>query len=276
MVSTIKGKRILITGATDGIGLQTSRELAAMGAELLLHGRDPSRLQNAVSEIESIPGVGKVKGYLADFSSLDQVRSMGDEICNNEGYLDVLINNAGIFMKDLRMSVDGYEMTFAVNHLAPFALTLRLKDLMKHSAPSRIVNVASMAHKGSKFDINNLQGESGWSTFGAYSQSKLCNILFTVELAHRLEGTGVVTHCLHPGVINTKLLRTGFGNMGASLKEGAKTTVFVATSAQLAKSTGKYFSDGKEASPSREATDSNAASLLWDISEKLTGESWDS
>ncbi len=276
MNHTAKGKVILVTGATDGIGYETARELKRRGATLLVHGRNESRLKRTVTDLESLDGAGEVRGYRADFSSLEQVRSMADRILEREERLHVLINNAGVYMTEREESEEGYEMTFAVNHLAPFLLTLRLRELLQKSAPSRVVNVASLAHQGSRMDPDNLQGQREWSAYSSYSLSKLCNILFTRELARRLEGTGVVTNSLHPGVISTKLLHAGFAMSGASVREGARTSLFLALSDEGGEKTGRYFSSERETQPSGEAQDDSAARRLWEISERLTGEVWES
>ena len=267
----MKNKTVLITGATDGIGLQTVREMGALGANLILHGRNPAKLEKAMGMARGIQGVGDVKGFLADLASLQDIKRMVGELRSGVDRIDVLINNAGVFMNRKVLSKDGYEMTFAVNHLAPFALTLQLMDRILAGSPSRIVNVSSMAHQGAVMDPQNLQGEKDWSPFGSYGLSKLCNILFTMELSRRLEGTDVVTHALHPGVITTKLLTAGFGNIGSPLDTGARTVMMVATDPEVGKQSGNYYSDRREKQPSREATDRRAAEQLWEISEKLSG-----
>src|SRR5215207_6225037 len=206
-------KIILITGATNGIGKAAALELAKQGNTVVIVGRNPAKTQATVEEIKQQSGNSAVEGLIADLSSLADVRRLADEFRQRHSRLDVLINNAGALFAERELTVDGYEMTFAVNHLAYFLLTNLLLDLLKASAPARIVNVASDAHKGMKINFDDLQLEKNYGGMmgPAYGQSKLANILFTYELARRLAGTGVTVNALHPG-----LVRTGFaGNMGA-------------------------------------------------------------
>ncbi len=261
----ISKKTILITGSTDGIGKQTAIELLKLGAKVLIHGKSQEKIEKTIKELSKY---GNVRAYRADFSSLKEIKEMADKILENEEKLDVLINNAGIFSHQKILSEDGYELTFAINHLAPFYLTLLLIPLLKKSAPSRIVNVSSMAHSSS-IDFENLQGEKGYSGYEAYSLSKLANILFTFELAEKLRSSDITVNCLHPGVINTKLLREGWGFGGASLAEGAKTSVYLASSPDVSEITGKYFSNRRVSEPARISYDSNVRKELWKRSEKL-------
>lgn len=262
----MKNKTVLITGSTDGIGRQTALELAAMGARVIVHGRREERCQKTVRDIHGGNPQAQVDWICADLSSLAQVRHMTVEISKKYERLDVLINNAGVFEAQRRLSSDGYEMTFAVNHLAHFLLTILLLDTIKQ----RIINVSSMAH-AAQMDFDNLQGEQSYSGYSAYARSKLANILFTVELAERLKSSGVTVNCLHPGVINTKLLRAGWGMGGASLPEGARTSVYLASSPDVADVTGKYFVNRRVASPPAIVNDAATRRRLWQISEKLTG-----
>lgn len=271
MEKEIRNSKILITGATDGIGRQTALDLATMGAHVLVHGRDSRKLKSTAEEIKKLKAGGKVEIFLADFSSLIQVQRLGKEIRRDHDRLDVLINNAGVLENRLQKSEDGYERTFAVNHLAPFALTSFLLGPLKRSAPSRIVNVSSMMH--SHFiDFENLQGEKGFEGYEAYGLSKLCNILFTYELAERLKGTGVMVNCLHPGVINTKLSRGGLGGGGGvSGSHRSRTCMFVATDESLAGVTGRYFMNMRETRSADITYDPEIRKKLWRISESLTG-----
>lgn len=271
----IVNSKILITGATDGIGRQTALDLAAMGAHVLIHGRDSRKLTATAEEIRELDAGKEVEIFLADFSSLDQVRRLGKEIRRAHDRLDVLINNAGVLENRPKKSEDGYEMTFAVNHLAPFALTSFLVDALKKGAPSRIVNVSSMMH--SHFiDFENLQGEKGFDGYEAYGLSKLSNILFTYELAEKLKGTGVTVNCLHPGVINTKLSRAGMGGGGgASGSQGSRTCMYVATDKDLAGVTGRYFMNMRETRSADITYDPEIRKKLWRISESLTGIQYD-
>ncbi len=197
---------------------------------------------------------------------------MADNVLKRYKKLDVLVNNAGVYMRHRELTEDGFETTFQVNHLAHFLLTHLLLDLLKRSAPSRIINVSSMAHSNSKPDFDNLQAEKKFSAYGAYSLSKLANILFTYELANRLQGTGVTVNCLHPGVIATKLLRAGFGSFGgSSVQNGAQTIVYLARSPEGGKVTGKYFVWSKAVESSPVTHDRKLQKELWDISGKLAG-----
>ncbi|HZU39326.1 MAG TPA: SDR family NAD(P)-dependent oxidoreductase, partial [Gemmataceae bacterium] len=200
------GKTCLITGATSGIGLVTAHELARMGARVLLVGRDRARTEAAITAIRTQTGSTAVESFLADLSSQAQVRSLAEQVRQRHHRLDVLLNNAGGMWLERRLTVDGLEMTFAVNHLAYFLLTSLLLDVLKQNGPARIVNVASAAHRGATIDFDNLNGERGYGGWRQYCRTKLMNILFTYELARRLTGTSVTANALHPGWV-----ATGFG-----------------------------------------------------------------
>lgn len=265
-------KTILVTGSTDGIGLETATRLAMQGHRIILHGRNDKKIDEAISEIKLHYPNLELETIRADLSSLEEVKSMAAELNRRFDKLDVLINNAGIYMNKRELSRDGIEMTFAVNHLAHFALTLQLLDLLKKSAPSRIINVSSMAHTGSVSTFENYNFNTNFNSFASYSLSKLANILFTNELAERLNSTGVTVNCLHPGVIDTKLLRAGFGNFGGgSLEQGAKTSIYLALMEEVSDITGKYFSDSKIIKPSADAHNKELQKELWDLSVQLTG-----
>jgi len=264
----VKNKIVFITGSTDGIGRQTALDLARMGATILLHGRNHEKAKVVLREIKDTTKNKKVKIFTADLASRSQIRSMTEEIHNQCDHIDVMINNAGVFLTSRRTTEDGLEMTFAVNHLAPFLLTLLLLDLIEKGAPSRIINVSSMSHSSS-IDFNNLQGERGYSGYDSYSRSKLCNILFTYELAERLDGKGVTVNCLHPGVINTKLLRAGWRG-GSPVTEGSKTSVYLASATELDTVSGKYFVNEAQTKSSSISYDRDVRKRLWKISEKLT------
>jgi len=264
----LKSKIVLITGATDGIGKQTALELAQMGAQVIVHGRSEERCLKTVKDIRSRLPQAKLDWVCADLSSLEQVRGMASAVNTRFARLDVLINNAGVFEAQRRLSADGYEMTFAVNHLAHFLLTGLLLEKIKQCAPARIINVSSMAH-AAKMDFDNLQGEKDYSGYQAYALSKLANILFTFELAEGLLNSGVTVNCLHPGVIRTKLLHAGWGMGGASLSEGAQTPVYLASAPEVADVTGKYFVNRRVALPAAVAQDAATRRRLWQISEAL-------
>lgn len=266
----MKNKTILITGSTDGIGKQTALDLAKTGATILLHGRNPARGERVVHEIRKATGNGRIEIFIADLASLKQIRSLAEQVHQKHKILHILINNAAIYENTRKITQGGFEMSFAVNYLAPFLLTYLLLDLMKRGAPSRVINVSSMAH-ASSIDFENLQGEKHYSGYEAYSLSKLCDILFTYKLASRLEGTGITANCLHPGVINTKLLKTGWGMGGSPVTEGSKNSVYLATSPELKGVTGKYFVNKKQAKSSGISYNQETQTKLWHISEKLTG-----
>jgi NAD(P)-dependent dehydrogenase (short-subunit alcohol dehydrogenase family) len=267
----MKNKIVLITGSTDGIGKQTALELAGLGAGIILHGRNRERLEAVQSEIRKVTGNEQVDVLTADFCSLKQVRTMAGRIYEKYDHLDVLVNNAATFIKDRVISEDGYEMTFAVNYLAPFLLTTLLLDLLKKSAPARIVTVSSVAHSTARLDFDNLQGEKEYKPWRAYGLSKLCNVLFTFELAARLNGSGVTANCLHPGVINTKLLRASYNMPGGSVEEGAKMSVYLASSPEVEKMNGTYFAGMNLSRPSPLAQDKDLRLQLWQVSERLVG-----
>ncbi len=266
----MNARTVLVTGATDGIGKQTAIELARQGYRVLIHGRDKARGSKALDEINRDNCNENLVLYLADFSSFSDVKRMADEIKREQSDLYVLINNAGTFSKEKLLSKDGFEMTFAVNHLAPFLLTLLLLDLLKASAPARIINVSSNAHRNfSEIDFGNLQAERTYDGFTAYGLSKLGNILFTNELAERLKGSDVTVNSLHPGVISTKMQRASYNLDGAGVEEGAQTPVYLATSPEVEGITGKYFSHMVEKPTSDLAQDKELQKKFWKISEEL-------
>ncbi len=266
----MKDKTILITGSTDGIGKQTALELAKMGATVLLHGRNPARTDRVLKEIKKASGNQRIETFIADFSSLKDVRNLAEQVIEKHDRLEVLINNAGVYETGYGISQDGFEMTLAVNHLAPFLLTLLLLELIIKSSPGRIINVSSQVH-ASAIDFDNIQAEKHFSAHEAYSLSKLCNILFTYELAERLSGSGITVNCLHPGVIDTKLLKTGWGMGGSPVTEGSRTSVYLASDPELATVTGKYFTNRRSTKSSHISYDAKTRKRLWRISERLTG-----
>jgi retinol dehydrogenase-14 len=268
----MKGRTVLVTGGTDGIGKHTALTLALMGASVIIHGRDPARTAIAAAEIRAKTNSGAVETTVADFSSLAQVRECAADIKRRFPELHVLIHNAGVFMNERMVTVDGLEATLAINHVAPFLLTHLLLDLLRKSAPARVISVSSIAHTRAKLDFGNLQWERGFEGYGAYALSKLANVLFTVELARRLKGTGVTANCLHPGVIATKLLQTGFGNVKASpVEKGAETSIYLASSPDLEEVTGRYFVHSQEAHASPAAEDAILCRTFWKTSEQLAG-----
>jgi NAD(P)-dependent dehydrogenase (short-subunit alcohol dehydrogenase family) len=262
-------KTILISGSTDGIGKQAAFELAELGAKVILHGRNKPKVKRVLKEMEQKTSNDQLDFFIADLSSLQQIRKMAEEIQKKYSRLDVLINNAGVAMNILEISDDGYEMTFAVNHLAVFALSLLLLDLMTQSAPSRIINVSSMVHSSS-LNFENLVNPRHFDGWEVYCQSKLCNILFTYELAEKLQILGVTVNCVHPGVIDTKLLRVNFGG-GNPVTEGSRKLVYLATAPELATVTGKYFYGNRQTRSNEITYDAETRKKLWNLSEKLCG-----
>ena len=238
---------------------------------MLVHGRSEERCQQAVDEIRSASGNPQVEYVLADFASLAQVREMATEVGKRVEQLDVLVNNAGVYFKERTLSTDGYEMTFAVNHLAPFLLTNLLLPLLQKAPAGRIVTVSSTMHTVRGLDMNDLQGEQRYRGNGAYALSKLGNILMTRELAERLAGSSMTANCLHPGVIDTKLLRNAFGMSGSSLKSGAATSVFLASSPEVTGVSGTYFENCQPVEVGDQAQDPTLQKQFWQISEALTG-----
>lgn len=275
----------MVTGATGGIGKITAEELARMGATVIAVGREQGRGEEAVRAIKEASGSGDVHLLVGDFSSQTSIRKLAADFKARWDKLHVLVNNAGMTARYRTLTEDGLETTFAVNHLGYFLLTNLLLDVLKASAPARIVNVSSAAHKQGRLNWDDLQGEKRWSALRAYSDSKLANILFTNELARRLAGTGVTVNSLHPGVIpGTSLARempkalmrvlevaSKIFFIGISPEAGAKTSVYLATSPEVEGVTGKYFVKLAEARATRAATDPEAAARLWKVSEELTG-----
>ncbi|MCI0571167.1 MAG: SDR family oxidoreductase [Myxococcaceae bacterium] len=262
---------MLVTGSTDGIGRQTAIELARRGASVLVHGRSPKKVQESVAEVQQEARHVRVKGFVADLSHREEVERLAREVSGTVGRLDVLVHNAGVFMRSRSLTPDGVELTFAVNHLAPFLLTHRLLPLLERSAPARVVVVSSIAHTRGKLDVEDLSASRGYDAYTAYASSKLANVLFTLELAERLQDRGVTANCLHPGVVTTKLLKEGFGASGASVEEGARACVHVATAQELKGVSGRYFAQGQEATVAPAAMDVGLRRRLWHASERLAG-----
>ncbi len=265
----MNNKRVLITGSTDGIGKQTAIDLAEKGFDIILHGRDENRCMKVRKIInERFPSV-EVNYFVSDFSSMQQVNKFADELIERFDRIDVLINNAGVYMNHKVITDDGFETTFAVNHLAMFLVTNRILDLVKNSDYARIINVSSIAHTSGEINFENLNGELRFDDYEAYAQSKLANLLFTYKLAELLKNSHVTVNCLHPGVIDTKLLRAGFSIQGGSLKEGASTSVYLAESADVQEVSGKYFVDSKIMPSSKASYEKGNLDKLWEISAKL-------
>lgn len=264
-------KIILITGSTDGIGKQTALELSSLGHKIIIHGRNEKRIAEAINEIERSTKNKNLFSALADLSSLKQVKNLATEIQSKFDHIDVLINNAGVYMNEYVITEDGFEMTFAVNHLSHFLLTNLLIELIKKSKQGRIINVSSIAHQSAEFDFENLNAEKGFSSYGAYALSKFANILFTKALAKKLKNTDTTVNALHPGVISTKLLKAGFNILGASVKKGAETSVYLAVSSEVKNVSGEYFIDKKIEQSHPLTYKEKLWEQLWDISSKMVG-----
>jgi NAD(P)-dependent dehydrogenase (short-subunit alcohol dehydrogenase family) len=264
----MSNKTILITGATDGIGKQTATELYKSDHHIIVHGRTKASAEKAANEIARLDGNDKIDTVAADFGDLAQVKEMALEILKKYDKLDILINNAGIYQKNFQRSAQGFELTFAVNHLAHFVLTLHLLPLIISAQKGRIINVASMAH-ASSFNLSHINDPQHFEAHGAYAASKLCNLLFSNYLAHQAAGL-LTVNALHPGVINTKLLVMGFGMHGASLEQGAETSVFLALAQEVGDITGGYFVNKKLRHPAKVADDENLQRELWKQSLEMT------
>ena len=272
----------LVTGATGGIGLATAEELARRGAHVIMGARSRARGEAAREQVARATGSDRLELAVADLSVQAEVRRLAEETARAHSRLDVLVNNAGIIASRRHETEDGIERTWAVNHLAPFLLTNLLTDLLVASAPARVVTVASDAHAGARLDLDDPQfTRRRYGAMAVYGQSKLANILFTVELARRLRGRGVTANCLHPGVVATE-----FGSKSGGLfafgwwfvrpfarspERGARTSVYLATSPEVADVTGRYFVDSRPATPRPPAMDADLARRLWDVSERMTG-----
>ena len=282
MTGPLTGRTALVTGGTGGIGRATAAGFAALGARVGIVGRDAGRAEAAAREVMAQAGHDGVDVFLADVSAQGQVRSLADEVLATYPRLDVLVNNVGGYWAHRHETVDGLERTFAVNHLAPFLLTNLLLDRLVHSAPARVVTVSSGAQAMGRLDFDDLQGARGYNGQRAYNQSKLANVVFTYELARRLEGTGVTANALHPGVV-----RTAFGQEDAgtwmrimlpvvrrfmkSPEDGARTSIHLASSPDVEGVTGAYFANSTPRRSSPRSYDRAAAARLWEVSAALVG-----
>jgi NAD(P)-dependent dehydrogenase (short-subunit alcohol dehydrogenase family) len=278
----LHGRTVLITGASSGIGLEAAVSIAGMGARVVVVARDPARGETAVAEVARRSGSKEVSLLLCDFASQASVRKLADEFKAKHDRLDILINNAGGVSASRRLTADGIEQTFAVNHLGYFLLTNLLLDLLKKSAPSRIVNVASTGHYRGDIDFDDLGfAAGGYTTMKAYARSKLGNVLFTRELAARLAGTGVTVTSLHPGAVATNIWSSAPKWASPALAiaklfmlspaEGGARLVYLATNPEVEGKSGGYYERDAERAPSKVALDAGVAKRLWMESEKLTG-----
>ncbi len=281
MANEMQNKIVMITGATNGIGLESAKALAGMGATIVGVGRNPQKCAAAAAQITSATGNAKVEFLVADLSVQAQVRQLAAAFKQKYNRLDVLLNNAGGFFAKREESTEGMEMTWALNHLNYFLLTDLLLDVLKTSAPARVVNVSSGAHTGAKqINFDDVEFKKGYSGWTAYGQSKLANVMFTYELARRLDGTRVTVNALHPGFVatgfghnNGGLMRTGMNVVqkiaAKKPEQGAATSIYLASSPQVEGVTGKYFSDSKETKSSSASLEVSAQQRLWALSEQM-------
>jgi len=275
------GKTVLVTGGSGGIGRATALGLARMGAHVAITGRDRERTEGAADELRRAGG-GQVDLFVADLSSQAEVRRLADEVLQNLSRIDVLINNVGGYWNTRHVTADGLERTFALNHLAPFLLTSLLLDRLKQSAPARVVTVASNAQGMGRIDFDDLQAERSYSGARAYNQSKIANVLFTYELARRLQGTSVTANALYPGVVSTSFGAEDPGGvqrlfvpfMRPFMKtpdKGAATSIHLASARDLEQVTGRFFANSKAKRSVDRSYDEAAAARLWQVSADLVG-----
>lgn len=278
----MSGKTVVVTGASGGIGKATAIGLAQMGAQVAITGRDPQRTEEAAADIRAQSGNPAITAFAADMSVQSEVRLLGGELLDRYPRIEVLINNVGGFWATRRVTADGAEHTFAVNHLAPFLLTGLLLDRLRQSAPARVVTVSSINQAMGKINFDDLHGEGKWSGQKAYDQSKLANVLFTYELARRLEGSGVTATVLHPGAVRTAfacedpsfIYRIVFPLARPFLKapeQGAATSIYLASCPELESTTGQYFANCKPKQTNKCSYDTELAARLWEVSADLVG-----
>jgi NAD(P)-dependent dehydrogenase (short-subunit alcohol dehydrogenase family) len=275
----MKDKICLVTGANSGLGKVTTKALAASGATVIMVCRNRDKGRAARDEIVSKTRNENVDLMIADFSALNQIRRLAAEVRAKYPRLHVLVNNAGAYNGKRTLTGDSYETTFAVNHLGYFLLTAELLDLLKSSAPARIVNVASEAQRGGRINFDDLNLENDYTGWRAYAQSKLANIIFTYELARRLEGTGVTANCMHPGTVRTNIFSNVKGVAGMIVRpftllmrapeKGADTIIWLATSPEVEGVTGKYFIDRVARESNPQSYDREVAARLWEVSEQM-------
>ena len=281
--NSVAGKRVLITGATGGIGLAAARELARRGARLAIVARSEAKAAEAVQQLRAASGSRAEADVLfADLESQASIRHLAAEVLERYPTLEVLVNNAGAVNAQRRLTEDDIELTWAVNHLAPFLLTTLLLDRLRASAPARIVTTSSGAHQRARIPFDDMRGDHAYGSggFGRYSETKLANILFTVELARLLQGTGVTANCFHPGFVTTGFNRNNgpFMRFGMNLvrafarspEKGAETLVWLVDSPEVSDQSGGYFFDRRLTSPSPAAQDADAARRLWAVSQEQT------
>ena len=265
---------VLVTGATDGIGKETALELARLGARVIVHGRSETRVAAAYEELQSVSETPPPEPVIADFGSLTEVRALALELTRRGLPIDTLINNAGVYMKRRELSVDGIELTLAVNHFAHVLLTHLLLASPVGQSLTRIVNLSSIAHMRAHIDLEDIENtRTTFDDYQAYATSKFANVLFTVELARRLQSRGVKVNAVHPGVVTTKLLTTGFDMRGPdTLGKGAKSSVMLAISPEYAHISGAYFVEGRESHMHRRASEADLSARYYELSVARVGE----
>jgi NAD(P)-dependent dehydrogenase (short-subunit alcohol dehydrogenase family) len=270
----------MVTGGTDGIGKAPAVGLARMSATVIITGRNAQKADRVVEEIRATTGYPNVSALIADFAALDQVRKLAETVRARYDRLDVLVNNAGLVTRTRQESQDGYELMFAVNHLAPFLLTTLLLDLLKAGAPARVVNVSSFGYKRGAIHFDDLQFEQHFDHRQAYYQTRLGSVLFTLALARRLEGTGVTANVLHPGIVKTNLSHNYMGNpvfrffeqlIAISPEQGAQTSLYLAAAPEVEHVTGSYFEKQQRKPLSETASDRELQERLWQVSAALVG-----
>jgi len=275
----MNGKICLVTGATDGIGKVSARVLAELGAKVIIVGRNPEKSAIVLAELRSISGNENIDLLMADLAVMQEVRDLAEQVISRYDRIDVLLNNAGGYFTKHEITSDGLEMTFALNHMSYFLLTNKLMELLKYSAPARIVNVSSDAHYGVDIEFENLNGEQEYKAWKAYQKSKLANVLFTYELLKKVPGN-ITVNCLHPGFVATNFGHNNGGFFGPVLKiaqrisaidpeEGAKTSIFLCSAPEIKGASGKYFYKCQPKTSSRESRNMDTGKRLWQISSDI-------
>jgi NAD(P)-dependent dehydrogenase (short-subunit alcohol dehydrogenase family) len=282
MTTTMDGKLCVITGGTDGIGRSTAEGLARLGASVVIVGRDAQKAADVAAAIRVASGNSQVRATVADLTSQAEIRRLAADLLGDSARIDVLINNVGARFARRLVTEDGIEKTLALNHLASFLLTNLLLEAIKASAPARVINVSSAAHLGSIINFDDIQSERSYVTMRVYGASKLANVMFTTELAHRLEGTGVTANAVHPGLANTEFNRNGGGVwplawrvlaplLARSPERGAETSIYLASSPEVEDVTGRYFANCKVARMALRGSDVALTRRLWQVSAELVG-----